>query len=165
MLHAVYDPKKDYNLNYNYVIAYNVVSRQAGFGFTKIHLTSIPLIDTAYPSAKFFTVTSTDYVNFSINVENNAGAPTSYNSVPLTQANCSYTTQVLTEPIVILNKYTKIQINYSSIVNGNPVSGLVFEGYYRFLSNNNLVEGFYSSSDLSTNRSKFKTIEYTMFLK
>ena len=151
MLHAIYDPKKDYNINYNYLTPYGVISRQIGFAFSKIHLTSIPLIDAAYPTAKFFTVTSNNFVNFSINVENNAGAPTSYNSIPLTQANCSYTTQVLTEPIVIRNKFTKIQINYSTIVNGNPVSGLVFEGYYQFLSNNNVVEGFYSSSDLSTN--------------
>ena len=47
--------------------------------------------------------------------------------------------------------YAKIKMNYSSVVNGNSVGGLVFEGYYSYQSNNNNVTGFYSSTDMSTN--------------
>ena len=53
-------------------------------------------------------------------------------------------------PLVIPPQYAKIRINYSSIVNGNSVRGLVFEGYYGYQSNNKITE-FYSSGDLSTN--------------
>ena len=33
-------------------------------------------------------------------------------------------------------QYSKIQINYSSILNGNPVGGKVFEGYYKYQVSN-----------------------------
>jgi hypothetical protein len=48
-------------------------------------------------------------------------------------------------------QYARMRINYSSIVNGNPVGGLVFEGYYSYQTNNNRVISLYSSSDLTTN--------------
>jgi len=150
ILNAVYSPKLDYNLSYPYSNSPSVIANSGGFGIGRINLTSIPLIDTLYASAAYFTIYSTDFINFRININYNGQIP-SYNSISFDAANCSYIATRITEPIVIRNKYTKIQINYSSIVNGNPVSGLVFEGYYKFLSNNNLVEGFYSSSDLSTN--------------
>jgi len=48
-------------------------------------------------------------------------------------------------------EYSKIQINYTSIVNGNPVGGKVFEGYYKYQVSNNVIKEFYSSTDMSTN--------------
>jgi hypothetical protein len=48
-------------------------------------------------------------------------------------------------------QYSKITINYSSIVNGNPIGGKVFEGYYKYQSSNNEIKEFYSSTDMSTN--------------
>ena len=47
--------------------------------------------------------------------------------------------------------YSKIKINYSSIVNGNPVAGTVFEGYYKYQVSNSVIKEFYSSTDMSTN--------------
>ena len=149
-LHSVYSPKLDYNLSYPYSNSPSVYAGAGGVGILRMNLTSIPLIDTLYSYAAYFTMHSNDFINFHINVNYNGEQP-SYNSIPFDVPNCSITYTLIAEPIVIRNKYTKIQINYSTIVNGNPVSGLVFEGYYRFLSNNNVVEGFYSSSDLSTN--------------
>ena len=48
-------------------------------------------------------------------------------------------------------QYAKMQMSYNSIVNGSPVGGLVFEGYYSYQTTNNMVVSFYSSTDMSTN--------------
>ena len=58
--------------------------------------------------------------------------------------------EIIISEVPLLNN-ARIKINYSSIVNGNPVGGLVFDGYYVFQSTDNRVVSLYSSTDLSTN--------------
>jgi len=48
-------------------------------------------------------------------------------------------------------EYSKININYSGIVNGNSVSRSVFEGYYKYQVSNKTIQEFYSLTDMSTN--------------
>ena len=113
----------------------SLIINWAGLKITNFNTT----IDAQYPNLKFYR-----FANDS-GSQNAQGTNSTYLQLDEVNIDATNNINILTGAQTIVSEVplfnaARIKINYNSIVNGNPVGGLVFDGYYVF-----------QSTDLSTN--------------
>jgi hypothetical protein len=127
-------------------------------GGNGLFITSIPSLDSQYGSVRAYNICY-DINQLALGVtaydaSSNSVGTINFNGTNLVSVRLNGTTEILaTQPPAPPPpiQYARMKINYSSILNGNPVGGLVFDGYYSYQTTDNKVVSLYSSSDLSTN--------------
>jgi hypothetical protein len=124
----------------------SLIINWAGLKITNFNTT----IDAQYPNLKFYR-----FANDS-GSQNAQGTNSTYLQLDQVNNDATNSINILTGAQTIVSEVplfnaARIKINYNSTVDGNPVGGLVFDGYYVFQSTDNRVVSLYSSTDLSTN--------------
>ena len=127
-------------------------------GNAGLFITSIPSLDAQYASIRAYNVVY-DITQLALGVtaydaSGNSKSTINFNGTNLASVRMIGTTENLATqppPPPPPIQYARMRINYNSILNGNPVGGLVFDGYYSYQTTDNKVVSLYSSSDLSSN--------------
>ena len=128
------------------------------YGGSGLIISSIPSLDAQYASVRNYAINyAIDQLAIGVtafDANGNSMSTINFNGTNLASVRMIGTTEILDSqppPPPPPIQYARMRINYNSVVNGNPVGGTVFDGYYSYQTTDNKVVSLYSSSDLTTN--------------